>query len=181
METSLDIIKDNLLSFSKITVNPDYCKAWNIRSTDFILLTRNGEVVRDTLYRIGGLNHPELNKDKYFMLLKHEEAFYPDNITKIVKDKPYLASMWCILDIYGNEKIVFKPFQHPYLKKDSCLYTVDGKYYNIETGECYGSSSHAITSKEFMFLNNEFEKDKSKRGVLKVNLIDGSTELFPSY
>lgn len=180
METSLDLIKDNLLSLSKITINPEYCKAWNIRLNDFLLLTRNGEVVRDTLYRIGGLNNPVLNKDKYFMLIKHEEAFYPNNITKVVKDKPHLASMWCILDIYGNEKIVFKPFEHPYLIKNSCLYTVDGKYYNIETGEFYGSSNHSIKSKEFVFLDNIFEKDISKRGVLKINLNDGSKELFPA-
>lgn len=180
METSLDIIKDNLLKFSKISLNAEYSKKWNNHHSDFILLTKNGEVLRDTLYRIGGLNYPNLNKDRYFMLLKHEEAYYPNNITKIVKDKPHLASMWCILDIYGNEKIVFKPFEHPYLKKNSCLYSVDSKYYNIETGEYYGSSSNAITSKEFVFLDNSFHPDKSKRGVLKVNLNDGSKELFPA-
>jgi len=80
------------LQFSKINIDPYYREKWNIHSNDFICLTRNGKMIRETLYRIGGLNNPNLDTDNYFMLLKHVEAFYSDDITKIKKDKPHLES-----------------------------------------------------------------------------------------
>jgi hypothetical protein len=75
---------ESYLGLSKITVNEDYRKKWNIIQHDFVCLTKNGELLRDTLYRVG-LMEPNLNKDDYFMLLKHVEAFYPRHIMDISK------------------------------------------------------------------------------------------------
>lgn len=169
---------DNLhLQFSKIELKNDYCKKWNITSNDFICLTKNGELINNSLYRIGGLNYPDLKKDNYFQLIKHIEAFYDDGITKDKTRKRHLESRWCILDKNGVEKVEFKAFQSPYLS-GGVIYSVDGKYYNIETGELYGSSYSSISSKNYIFLNNEYDDDKSKRGVMKINKKDGSIELF---
>ena len=62
------------LQLSSIQVNQGYLNEWNNNSNDFVCLTKNGELLRPTLYRIGGLNNPQLGKDKYFMLIKYVEA-----------------------------------------------------------------------------------------------------------
>jgi len=35
-----------------------------------------------------------------------------------------------------------------------------------------------MKSEQYVFLNNEFDKDKSRRGVMKINKADGTFELF---
>jgi hypothetical protein len=184
-----EIIKSELntnftgLQLNKIFVNQEYLNEWNANSySDFVCLTFNGELLRPTLYRVGGLNNPNLNKDKYFLLLKYIEHKYDlDFIKKCYPEKSRkeqelqrktLVGVWCVLDYNGNEKIIFDQFQTPYLKNDSCIYSVDNKYYNIETGEFYGSSYSSLESKDFLFLK-DYEK-----GILKINKKDGSYELF---
>ena len=83
----------------------------------------------------------------------------------------------CILDNNGIEKVNLKPFDNVYLV-GGLIYSVDNKYYNIETGEFYCNSYQILTSTEFIFLNNEFDEDKSKRGVIKIKKSDGTFELF---
>ena len=65
------------LALSPIKINEDYRVKWNVYYDDFVCLTLDGELVRPTLYRVGGLNDPKPGKDRYFKLLKHVEAFYP--------------------------------------------------------------------------------------------------------
>lgn len=175
--------KENIgsgLQLSQISVKEEYRKKWNIHLNDFVCLTKNGELLRPTLYRIGGLNNPNLKTDNYFMLIKHVEAFYPKDIMKISEstDNKHLESRWCILDKDGNEKVEFKAFESAYLVKDSCIYSVKSNYYNIETGEHYCYASTSIKSNEFLFLENRFDKDESKHGVMKINKKDGTWELF---
>ena len=181
-------VGSSALQLSQIQVNQDYLNEWNNNSNDFVCLTKNGELLRPTLYRIGGLNNPKLGKDKYFMLLKYVEAIYDyDFIKKCYPNKSkkelelqrkHLEGRWCIIDKNGVEKKEFDQFKSPYLTKDSCIYSIDSNYYNIETGEHYGYSSSSFQSKEFLFLDNRFEKDKSKCGVMKINKNDGSYEVF---
>jgi len=166
------------LEFSKISIREDYRQQWNIHQNDFICLTKGGELVRDTLYRIGGMGSPKLGKCEYFMILKHVEAHYPDNITKDQTRKPHLESRWCILDKDGNEKVEFEAYTSAYLIKDSCIYSVDRKYYNVETKELYCYASSSIQSSEFLFLENSFDDDKAKRGVMKIHKKSGKWELF---
>lgn len=181
-------LKNNMrLQLSKIEVNPEYAKKWNTRNlTDFVCLTNNGELLRPTLYRVGGLNSPKVGTDRYFMLLKYVEAFYSKEILKSTSkafkrketDPRHLESRWCILDRYGNEKVEFNQFSHPYLVKNSCIYSIDKNYYNIETGFLYCYASGSLESQDFLFLENNFDNDESKRGVLKINKKDGTFELF---
>lgn len=181
-------VGSSALQLSSIQVNQDYLNEWNNNRNDFVCLTKNGELLRPTLYRIGGLNNPQLGKDKYFMLLKYVEAIYDyDFIKKCYPNKnkkelelqrKHLESRWCIIDENGIEKKEFDQFKSPYLTKESCIYSIDSNYYNIETGEHYGYSSSSFQSKEFLFLDNRFEKDKSKCGVIKISKKDGSYEMF---
>lgn len=112
------------------------------------------------------------------MLIKHVEAFYADSITKDPQRKPHLESRWCIIDKHGDEKVVFEPFKHGYVVKDSVLYTMDSKYYNIETGVLYCYAVNHCESSEYVFLENRFDDDKTKRGVLKIHKKTGTVELF---
>lgn len=172
--------KTGLLQFSKISINEDYRKKWNIHETDFVCLTKNGELVRDTLYRIGGLGTPKLNVDEYFMIIKHVEAFYSHKIMKMSKSKDnrHLEGRWCILDKKGNEKVEFKQFSSVYLVENSQIYSINNDYYNVETGYFYCRSYHSFSSNNFLFLDNRFDDDKSKLGVIKIDKKTGEFELF---
>ena len=174
---------DRLLRFSRITLNEDYRKKWGATMDDFICLTIGGEMVRPTLYRIGGLGHSDPQKNRYILLLKYVEAQYSKKFMdsmgdRAPKDPRHLEDRWCILDQQGNEKVEFKQFATPYLVNDSCIYSLDGNYYNIETGELYGRSHSSFSSTDFLFLHVPYEKDEAKRGVMKINKKDGSWEMF---
>lgn len=179
-------VGSSALQLSPIQVDEEYCKEWNERMTDFVVLTKNGELISNSLYRVGGFV-ADIKQD-YFMLLKYVEDIYDYDFLKkcypsksnkqLELEKKHLSGHWCILDKNGVEKKVFDQFKNPYLTKDSCIYSVDSNYYNIETDEHYGYSSSSFSSKEFLFLDNRFEKDKSKCGVMKINKKDGSYEVF---
>ncbi|MGB4817637.1 MAG: hypothetical protein WBP33_00860 [Saprospiraceae bacterium] len=182
-------VNGSALQLSKIEVNQEYLNEWNENCKDFVVLSKNGEILRNTLYRVGGLNNPKVGIDKYFMLLKYSEDLYTfdfikkcyPKITKKEQEKrlKHLKSEWVILDFNGNEKVVVKKsLDYAYLVKDSCIYSIGRKYYNIETGFCYGDSSTSMKSSEFLFLDNQFEKDETKKGIMKINLKDGSWQVF---
>lgn len=164
-----------MLEFRPVKLDQKYAKKWNNTSTDFIHLYKDGVKLRDTLYRVGGMGAN--TKDGYFMLLKYTEAFYEDSITSDPKRKPHLQSSWCILNTDGIEKVNFKPFSNVYLTGGQ-VYSIDQNYYNIETNKLYCKSYYAIQSKDFIFLENKYDTDVSKRGVLKINKHDGTYELF---
>lgn len=172
--------QNDFLQLSHIDINEDYCKKWNIHQNDFVFLTKNGEILNNNaLYRKGGFG-ANLKND-YFMLLKYNEAFYSKEIMKYSKNKDnkHLLGLWCILDKYGNEKKVFDDtLNSPYIIKNSQIYSQNNNYYNIETGEFYCNCYSSMDSSEFLFLNNEFDNNISKRGVMKINKKDGSWELF---
>jgi len=168
------------LQFGRAQIAEEYRKKWNIHNThDFLLLVKDGKPIRDTLYRIGGFDDPKLNKDRYFMLLKHVEAFYSKSITDYTGSDPkHLEGRWCILDKEGNEKIEFESFEHPYLVENSCIYYLNNKYYNIETKELYCSSYTKMESSEYLFLDNKYDKNKDKIGIWKINKNDGTFEII---
>lgn len=164
---------ENKLQLVRVEISEDYRKKWNIHQNDFRHLYNNGNLLRGTLYRTGGFWVKEnINKD-YFLLLKYTEDIYDDSITKDIIDKLYLNGQWCIIDKNGNERVVFKKFENPYLVKDSILYSIESKYYNIETGEFYGYCYNSMQSKDSLFLDSS-----EKCGVLKINKKDGSYEVF---
>ncbi|MEK6879099.1 MAG: hypothetical protein AABY22_05795 [Nanoarchaeota archaeon] len=169
-------VVDSALQLSPININDDYRKKWNIYGNDFSCLTKNGQLISDSLYRIGGFGANL--EENYFMLLKHVEAFYSNDIMKMSKSKDarHLESRWCILDKNGIEKKVFDQFKTPYIKKGTCIYSIDSNYYNIETGDFYCNSSKCLESTEFIFLENSYDQDLSKRGVIKINKQNGTLE-----
>jgi len=178
--------ESGILQLSPIQVNEDYCKEWNERMTDFVVLTKNGELISNSLYRVGGFGG-DIKQD-YFMLLKYVEAVYEMDFLKMCHPtksdkelqlkKKHLEGHWCILDKNGIEKKEFDQFKNPYIKKGSCIYSVDRNYYNIETDEFYCSSSNCMESSEFLFLENPYDKDLSKKGVMKINKKDGTWSVF---
>ena len=163
-----------VLQLSPITLKEDYCKKWNVDCNDFVCLSRDGELVNYHILRVGGLGTPDVAKDKYFMLLKYNEAYYEVDKTK----KAHLAGCWTIFDNQGNIKFEAKQFASPYIVKDSCIYYMDSNYYNIETGELYCNAFNKCESANYLFLENPYDKDKSKVGVMKINKSDGSYEIL---
>jgi len=161
-------------------LNEKYRKDWNVgvHEDDYCYLFVGGKQQSYVLYRMGGLcNKKDLEKP-YFLILKYYEELYKDSITKDKAGKKHLAGHWVIIDQEGEEKCLFDQFTNVYLQ-GGLLYVINNKYYNIETGECYGTGYTSIDSDEFLFIDNAYDKDKSKRGILKISKIDGSTEVFP--
>jgi hypothetical protein len=167
---------ENVLELKHVTFDDKVRKMWNIHMNDYYHLIRNRELISNTLYRVGGFG-VDLKAD-YFILLKYTEAYYDDTITKDKDRKPHLKNQWCILDKNGVERVIFKSFENPYLVKDSQIYTINNKYYNIETGEFYCYALKEMESTEYLFLNSQFDENKSRRGVMKINKKDGTWELF---
>lgn len=171
-----------LQSIKKLELIPtelsiDYCKKWNVNPTldDFHHLYIDGKKASNTLYRIGGFG-ADLTAD-YFVLLKQVESRYDNSITKDLQRKSYLANCSVIIDSNGNEKQVFDQFDYPHLQGGQ-IYCLDNNYYNIETQKLYCNCHSSISSEHFLFLENRYNKDRSKRGVLKINKADGTQELF---
>lgn len=179
-------VGSSALQLSPIQVNSEYRKEWNENMSDFVVLTKNGDLISNSLYRVGVLGG-DIKQD-YFMLLKYVEAVYemdflkrcyPNKSNKELElQRKHLEGCWCILDKNGIEKKVFDHFKTPYIKKGSCIYSIDSNYYNIETGEFYCNSSKSMESSEFLFLENLYDKDLSKKGVMKINKKNGSWSVF---
>lgn len=167
------------LQLSPIELKEEYRKKWNVNVDDFVVLTRNGKLINDSLYRLGGMGKKPDGKN-YFMLLKYVEAYYSDDIMKISNstDNKHLEYRSCIFDKNGIEKIEFESFKIPYLFKNSCIYSIERNYYNIETGEFYCHAYNSMESLEFLFLENSYDKNHSKRGIMKINKKDGTWILF---
>lgn len=178
----------NGIQITPIKIREDYAKEWNEHATDFVCITKNGELLNPTLYRIGGLGTNKINGKKYFMLLKYVESIYsfdfikgcyPNKSNKELKLlRKHLEGRWCIIDEFGKEKVEFEHFNQPYLIDNSCIYSLDSKYYNIETKEFYCQSYSSMKSEQYLFLENRYDNNKEKRGVLKINKITGEFELF---
>lgn len=164
------------LIFKYIKLNEGYSKKWNERLGDFGQLYNGDKKISDTLYRIGGLG---INaSDKYFQLIKYTEAHYSKEIMRKSKSKNsnHLEGKFCIIDINGVEKVVFDVFKSGYIY--GCVYSLDNGYYNIETNKLYCKSYSSMVTDNYLFLDNKYDSDKSKNGVMKINKLDGSYELF---
>ena len=168
-----------VLTLIPAILSDNFRKKWNVHENDFYYLAKNGKL-DNNLYRIGGIGSRNINpNDKYFILLKQVKSEYSDEITKIKKRKLHLADCHCIIDSNGNEKRVFPDgFYYPSLCKNSVVYYYNTEYFNIETNESYCKSSTKMETSEFIFLNNEYDSDKSRRGVMKINKNDGTYEFF---
>lgn len=160
-----------------IKLDKKYATEWNENKSDFLVLTKDGNWINNCLYRVSGFRQPDIQKDKYFLLIKYVEAYYPEHMIG-TKNKKYLESRWCIIDNNGTERKVFEPFKCPYLIKNTPVYSVDNHYYNIETGEYYGYSIGYMMSDEYMFLDLSHSEYEERRGILKISLKNSASELF---
>jgi hypothetical protein len=82
------LIKTGKLQLSPIKLKEDYLKKWNNNLNDFVCITRDGELINESLFRVGGLGNKNISDKKYFILLKYNEDFYRDDITKDKNKKP---------------------------------------------------------------------------------------------
>ena len=167
-----------MLRLVRAVLPEDYRKKWNEKMNDFFYLYKDGVKLRDTLYRLGGLSYQSDLKKDYFMLLKHVEAYYEDWIVeKTGSDPKHLESQWCILNKDGEEVVNFKQFDSPYLV-GGVVYSVNRAYHNILTGELYCKCSSSMATSEYIFLDNSYDSDKEKRGVLQICKADGTSKLW---
>jgi len=175
-------IQTGSLQLCPININKDYRKKWNEISQDFVLLTLDGKPVSETLYRLGGMSNVKINENidkKYILILKYVESIYDGSIyCKTENDKRYLASKWCIVDKFGTEKVVFDSYRSPYLHGD-IIYSENSKFYNIETRELYCSSTKHMSSDGHLFLDNSYDVNMSRRGIMKIDKCTGLYEIYP--
>jgi hypothetical protein len=165
-------------------ISDDYRKKWNIHMDDFLHLFIGDEQVSDTLYRVGG--HNGKKEGEYTMLLKNVEALYDKSIVIATKKKPttanrrHLESRWCIIDGQGKEVKEFKQFTTSLYLQGGVIYSLNGKLFNILTGEeiIGSSSSTKIHTKDFIIVENLYDKNEEMCGVLKINKADGSVEML---
>ena len=169
----------NKIKLNPIEIDQAYRDKWNIRMNDYMLLSKDGQPIRDTLYRIGRMGNSDLSEGDYFLLIKQYESHYPKDIDP--KQPPRLDGRWCIIDKEGNEKFVVPEdsIDSLYLIKDSCIYSLGGKYYNIETGQYYCNPSTVMESMDFLFLENKYDDNTAKKGIMKINKKDGTWVLIP--
>ena len=167
----------NKVELVPVSLDPIYAKKWNERSKDFHHLYKDGKKISNTLYRIGGFG-TKIN-EPYFILLKHVEAYYDDEIDTTEDGKRHLESQSCILDQNGAEKVNFRSHDMPYLQ-GGVIYALQGDYYNIETGfsYCKSISSSILHSENYIFIEDKYNKDKEKRGVIQITKKDGSYKLI---
>lgn len=162
----------NTIELIPARLDPGYAEKWNVYMADFVHLYVNGEKKSDMLYRVGGFG---VKVDRpYFLLMKHVESHYEDAITTDNAKKPHLESRWCIIDNEGVERQVFEHYKSPYLI-GGVIYSIDGRYYNVETGESYaGSHGQSVRSEKYLFIENKYDEIHERRGVLQITLSDGS-------
>lgn len=166
-----------MIELKPVSISEEYSKKWNEHCKDFVNIYKDGVKLRDTLYRVGGMGCKL--SEKYFMILKYSEEYYPDKITKNPKEKPHLQGNWVIIGQDGKEMVEFdsSKFSSPYLQ-GGVVYVLDKHYYNIETGELYCSAYSSMKSQNFLFLNNQFDENKERRGVMKIELSTGLYEII---
>lgn len=113
------------------------------------------------------------NKCKYIVLYNEKN----NRLTKQLYYRDVQVEVETNQIDYGIEKTVFKPFDSPYLV-GGCIYVLNNNYYNIETNEFYCRAFIRIESERFVFLDNKYDKDLSKQGVMKINKLYGTYEII---
>ena len=138
-----------------------------VHLNDFLVLTRNGNIISNTLYRKGGLFSD--NGYDFLRIIKYVEKLYEDTITKDPKRKKHLASYCCLINTKtGEETKVFNQFENNYLISNA-IYSCDSGYYNTYTNELYCKGSNSLSSKNYLFVDNYHDINNDRRGVFQIN------------
>lgn len=170
-----------MITFGKISMDPDYAKEWHEHCTDFIMVCDElGNPMREQLYRKGGLGGHWT--DGYILLLKYVEDFYPKHILEMsgTKDSRHLNSIWCVLDELGNEVFVADGNRLDSLYHiGGLVFSYGDKLFRITDKYTYcESSSNTISTDNYVFIENAFDKDTTRRGVIKIDKHDGTYEII---
>ena len=170
-----------MIELIPVELSEEYRKKFNETSTDFVHLYKDGKKISNTLYRVGGFGTQE--EGDYFILIKHIEDKYSKEIMEMSKSSGsglHLAAHFCILNKNGEEKFVASKFDSIYLK-GGLLAAVKIKgsefFINIETGETF-EYGKTMTSKDYLFVDHSYHRDKSKRGILRINKNTGESKLY---
>lgn len=169
------------MKFVKKVFDEKYSKKWNIHMDDYVQLADdNGNLISDSIYRMGGMfSLNDFKNGEYFELIKYTEEYYGDNITKDKKKKPHLEGRHCILDKNGVEKVICESFEYPYIRKNSVIYSTSKKgMFNIETGEFYGEPTTVIEGKNFIIIENRWRVDDSLKGIFLIDKKTGIKQLI---
>lgn len=92
-----------------------------------------------------------------------------------------MKSEWVIFDEWGNEKAVFNEISintPNLISSKSPVYSLGNAFYNIETGYMYGEAYTKMKTENYLFLDNAYDKDENKKGVIKIDLKTGEFEIF---
>lgn len=173
----------NELEFREITLDEGYCQKWNLRpNTQMLAIVKDDKIIPNRLYSTHSITTSDLlSSQNYFMAFKLVETSISKKDAKIagIKNPNFINYHCCILDKYGNERYVQSNRDSVSLIGGGPIYRIHDKYYNIETGECYGQSFTYMQSADFLFINNLYHSDKSKEGVIKIDKKTGEYEIFP--
>jgi len=168
--------------FREVILTDEYMKEWNISNQNhkfgMLYSPRNGKLSNE-IFRIGGLSTFK-SDEKYMQLLLQVESFYSDEIMKMSKihkvketTNKHLSNTTVIVDANGEIKASFNSLSYPNLI-GGILYIQDGKCYNIETEEMICNVCSSAESKEYIFIEDRYNKEKTKRGVYQIQLETGN-------
>lgn len=168
----------NKLNLRQAEFSDAYIKELNInRSNKYCHLYLDGKKINDTLYRLGGMFSTK-NSSSYFLILKYEEAIYPDNITKIKANKRHLAGKWVIIDTDGNEVKVFEDsINSPYIVGE-ILYSFQSELFNIKTGKSYGKSYKTLSSNDHIIFEPGYESKYPNACMVMINKQTGEITII---
>lgn len=160
-------IKNTDLELVPVSMPKEYAEKWNERSTDFLALCRNGEVISNSYYRKGGLFQNE-GLD-FIHIIKYVENYYEDKIVKDPKKKRNLSGQFCLINKEGVETKVFDKFGSSYLICNS-VHSFEGSYYNNFTNKLYCKTSNTMNSENYLFLESSvWNENPEREGVFKIN------------
>ena len=173
----------NGLVFQLVTLDKDYQKKWNVRNSadDFGIIMRNGNIVNDKLFRIGGLSIFR-EGEQYISLLHQKESFYSKEIMDMSKSggtANHLANLTTFLNKNGEIAIIFEDKLNYPIIVGGCIYAYNNKYYNIKTQEFICSGYASMKSKDFIFVENKYADDIDRRGVFQINIHNGTYVTYP--
>jgi hypothetical protein len=172
------------IEFSPIVLTDEYAKKWNERSSDFFKIYKDGVPVSEKIYRQGGLfNKNDLNQP-YFQIIRYSEALhdrktFPKHTTEQLR---HLKPTWVIIDSKTGEEVYefANSLDNGRIFKNSILCSYKNSIFNIKSGEklVENLSVSSLESSEFLFVDNSFDTDKSKRGVYKIHKMTAEIEVF---
>ena len=160
----------NMITLEPIVYSPEYIKKWNqYAGTEFVQIYSNGVLLNDNVYCTNFYwSDKTLQEDSvYFQLVKVVEAYYADNITEDPIKKPHLAKYQCIINSEGVETYVHYRSSSEHLYLNKCIYHIGSKYFSARTNELICESYTKLESEDYLFLDNAYDTDTSRRGIIQ--------------